>query len=343
MKANSCPVCSANLSHEYCEYCGWNKPKDPSVPGMETTQAASNVQASESPHPAEAGKKSKNTIATMCLVLGIIAVVLFFVPWGGIVLAALALLLCVRTFVKKQANGKVVAGVALGVLAMILSISFTSTHMDNVARIRERDRAREEFIAVPNVIGVNYEEAQRIVENAGFTATVSPIDAEQVVRGAGTWRQGDVIRMNDSTSGQDRHTSPIAPDGHVILFYAREDFTIEATPTPEPTPTPETTPTPEQDQEAAPEADVGAPTIDWKSWIAEYERWIDDYIDLLERFAANPLDPAISSAYMASMTELIEWAERAEQLEGELSGDDLREYTAALQRIMNRLLEAQLP
>lgn len=113
------------------------------------------------------------------------------------------------------------------------------------------------------------------------------------------------------------------------------------TPEPAPTPTPDDAEVSEQDEATMPEPDTSS--IDWQEFLRLYEAWVDDYIDLLERHAENPLDPTLMTEYTELMMEAIEWAERADDIQDELSGDELIEFAQATQRILNRILQAQLP
>ena len=71
----------------------------------------------------------------------------------------------------------------------------------------------------------------------------------------------------------------------------------------------------------------------------EYEDWVDSYIILLERYSNNPTDINILMEYMEQMAKLVEWAEKAEEIEVDLANDPeaLREYLATLSRIILKL------
>ena len=82
-----------------------------------------------------------------------------------------------------------------------------------------------------------------------------------------------------------------------------------------------------------------ADTLNWREFLAEYEAWMDKYIEVLEKFNRNPTDFPILMDYMEMMEELIEWTEKAEQFEDELEGNEeaLREFLAIQMRILEKL------
>lgn len=85
-------------------------------------------------------------------------------------------------------------------------------------------------------------------------------------------------------------------------------------------------------------------TIDWKSFLREYEEWVDGYIELLERYAENPTDMSIMMDYIDSMQKLSEWGERAQTIQVDLANDREAqlEYMAMLTRILQRLAEVEI-
>lgn len=78
-------------------------------------------------------------------------------------------------------------------------------------------------------------------------------------------------------------------------------------------------------------------TVSWQEFLEEYEAWVDAFIEFMERYNANPTDMTLLAEYMELMTEMIEWAEKAENLEDDLSGEDLRLYMETMTRILQKL------
>lgn len=84
-------------------------------------------------------------------------------------------------------------------------------------------------------------------------------------------------------------------------------------------------------------------TTKWKDFINEYEEWVDDYIEITEKYKANPSDLSILSDYTDMMAELTEWTTKTEDMEKELEGAsaaELAEYSSELARIAKKLSEA---
>ena len=84
-------------------------------------------------------------------------------------------------------------------------------------------------------------------------------------------------------------------------------------------------------------------TTKWKDFINEYEEWVDDYIEITEKYKANPSDLSILSDYTDMMAELTEWTTKTEDMEKELEGasaSELAEYSSELARIAGKLAEA---
>ena len=80
-------------------------------------------------------------------------------------------------------------------------------------------------------------------------------------------------------------------------------------------------------------------TVDWKTFLAEYEAWMDEYVALMKKYKANPTDFSIMSDYFRMLEELAEWTEKADKIEGDLSDDPeaLKEYLAVQLRIIQKL------
>jgi len=89
--------------------------------------------------------------------------------------------------------------------------------------------------------------------------------------------------------------------------------------------------------ESMPPDNPGASDTDWKEFLRLYEEWVDDYIALLEKMSENPDDLSILTDYLEALEKMAEWAEMAENLEDDLTGDDLKEYMEVMTRILQKL------
>lgn len=83
-------------------------------------------------------------------------------------------------------------------------------------------------------------------------------------------------------------------------------------------------------------------SIDWKTFLEEYETWVDDYIVLVEKYVDNPTDMTILTDYTEMTQEMLEWTEQVGEMEIDLEDDPaaLAEYVKELTRISNKLNEA---
>lgn len=81
-------------------------------------------------------------------------------------------------------------------------------------------------------------------------------------------------------------------------------------------------------------------TADWKTFLKDYEEWVDKYVELTKKYNENPGDISIVGDYTAMLSELAEWATKADELTKELesaSATELAEYNAELARILSKL------
>jgi len=128
----------------------------------------------------------------------------------------------------------------------------------------------------------------------------------------------------------------------IILNAPRED---EPEPTPEPTPTPE--PQDEDENQDGDESTENTETpavldYDWKQFLKDYEKWIDDYIAFLKKYEEDPTNLSLMTEALDLMIKAGEWAERAEEIEVDLENDPaaLKEYNEVLSRILKKLTDA---
>lgn len=79
---------------------------------------------------------------------------------------------------------------------------------------------------------------------------------------------------------------------------------------------------------------------EWKEFLADYEAWVDDYIEIVKKYKENPADTSILSDYSAMLSEMSEWTEKADEIELELEDTNAAiEYSAELLRIVAKLSE----
>ena len=85
--------------------------------------------------------------------------------------------------------------------------------------------------------------------------------------------------------------------------------------------------------------DEASKSVDWKTFLEEYEAWVDDYVDFMKKYNENPNDISLLSDYTTLATEAIEWSEKANDVELELENNPtaLKEYLETLGRITEKL------
>lgn len=117
--------------------------------------------------------------------------------------------------------------IAVAVL-IIATITFTIAACGNGG-------TTDEFIPVPNVMGLNYSDAIVALENAGFSITSAGGDAATILAGSvhnRTVLEGQVFRVNNEINPRfrDNRFGPISPDGNVIITFAITDHFHEPEP-----------------------------------------------------------------------------------------------------------------
>lgn len=81
----------------------------------------------------------------------------------------------------------------------------------------------------------------------------------------------------------------------------------------------------------------------WKEFLADYEAWVDNYVEVAKKYSDNPTDMSILSDYTDMMAELSEWQTKATDVQNELqeaSPAEVAEYAAEVARIAAKIAEA---
>ena len=80
---------------------------------------------------------------------------------------------------------------------------------------------------------------------------------------------------------------------------------------------------------------------DWEAFIEEFDAFVDEYIAVIDRLVENPNDLSAINQ-LEEMTEEVEdyWMERAFAIEDTLSGSDLAAFDRAMNRLVDRVLDA---
>ncbi len=96
-----------------------------------------------------------------------------------------------------------------------------------------------------------------------------------------------------------------------------------------------------QESKPAEESKVTNSNTEWRQFLKDYEKWVDNYIAFMKRYNANPSDLSLLSEYSKMLTDMAEWTEKADEIELELSDtSESLEFSAELLRIAAKLTEA---
>lgn len=168
-----------------------------------------------------ATSSNKSGFSTASLVLGIIGIVLSFIPIinnATFVLGVLALIFGIVSLVKKANKGKAIAGLILGILAIIITLAMQKAIVDTVDKAgKDIDKAlgnsTEEVLKnEANVTLGDFEasEDQYGLVNSKMTVTVKNITDEkksftlhiEAVNPDGSRLDDDYVYANDLAAGQ---------------------------------------------------------------------------------------------------------------------------------------------
>ena len=227
---------------------------------------------------------------------------------------------------------------------------------------------------IPDVFGVHYEDAISVLEADGFA--VSAIEAsvgsfsdkllyplERVDKGA-VFKIDDYIIDNNGNLNKNYDVfykdGLISADKSVVIYYAEEDYVLVKNETPATTPTTEqpvetTVPTTEPPVETTvpatePPVETTAPTTapekdnsigaDFKDAMDSYEEFFDEYVAIMKKYQANPMDFSILADYAKYMAQYADMMQKFEKWESEdLNDAELAYYLDVQNRITKKLLE----
>lgn len=97
----------------------------------------------------------------------------------------------------------------------------------------------------------------------------------------------------------------------------------------------------EEDSAESEVEDTAADNAEWREFLADYEAWVDDYIEIVLKYKENPTDMTILSDYTEMLSELSDWSERSTEIALELEDTTAAlEYSAELSRIAGKATEA---
>ncbi len=81
-------------------------------------------------------------------------------------------------------------------------------------------------------------------------------------------------------------------------------------------------------------------SAEWKEFLKDYEKWVDDYIAIVKRQKENPTDITILTEYTKMLADLTKWTEKADKIAKSIEGtNDALEYSKEVLRIAGKLAE----
>ena len=85
-----------------------------------------------------------------------------------------------------------------------------------------------------------------------------------------------------------------------------------------------------------------AEKAEWEKFIDDYNKWTDEYIEMVNKYKSNPTDASILSDYTEMASEAAQWAEEADKFTDELkdSPTDAAKFAEELLKISNKLAKA---
>jgi len=86
-----------------------------------------------------------------------------------------------------------------------------------------------------------------------------------------------------------------------------------------------------------------ADTYGWKEYLADYEEFMNSYIELLAKQKKNPNNLTLMTDYLKALQKLTEFSEKSSQIQKDLSADPdaYKEYMETYMRIMQKLNEVE--
>lgn len=191
---------------------------------------------------------------------------------------------------------------------------------------------------IPNVMSINYTDAETVLKEQGFNVTSIESDAGSVLSNGSynrSVKKGEVFKINDKTSPNYYEATK---NKKVTIYYAKEDYTYNE-PSKESTPTP-TIAAAKSDNPVNSTSSSSSESLDWKQFLKDYEAWVDSYVEFMKKYKNNPTDASLIAEYGKLLSETAEWAEKSQKYENqlkEMSASDLGEYTKSITRILEKI------
>lgn len=213
---------------------------------------------------------------------------------------------------------------------------------------------------IPDVFGVNYLDAVEVLEADGFEVKVIETSvsgiSEKLLYPLESVSKGTVFKIDDYIIDNNGYINKnydivydeglISEDKSIVIYYAKEDYVFEnkqagnndATVSDDTTTTSSEQNVTSQQPEIE-EKDTGIDP-DFKTAIDSYEKFMNDYVEFMKKYKANPSDLSLIADYTTFISDYADYVEDFEAWEDEdLNADELAYYLDVQTRVSKKLLE----
>lgn len=220
---------------------------------------------------------------------------------------------------------------------------------------------------IPNVFGVNYSSAIEVLEAEGFEVKSIETDAKDILDKLSykidTLEKGSVFKVDDyiqngigniqKNDNYSDYEQMFSNDKSIVIYYAKDTYSREdknntesdndnsdvvdnaAETEDEQTTTDTTIKEPEKK-----ETNSGGIRADFKSAMDSYEKFFDEYVAIMKKYANNPSDMSILGDYTKYMGKYAQMMEDFEKWESEdMNAAETAYYLEVQGRITKKLLE----
>lgn len=230
----------------------------------------------------------------------------------------------------------------MNLIKKLIAIAIALTLMVSLVGCGEKSKE------IPNVFGVDFNDATEILEAEGFEVkaietSVKSI-SEKLLYPLESVEKGEVFKIDDyildgngnitfnSEIVYDDEAQMVTDDESIVIYYAKdyyetvddsEDFVEETT---------------KKQTTTKKKTTKSESSVDWREFLVEYEEWVDDYIEIVKKYNNNPSDMSILSDYTEMVSEMTEWTDKADDVELSITDtDEALEYSQELLRIAGKL------
>ncbi len=219
---------------------------------------------------------------------------------------------------------------------------------------------------ITDVFGLNYTDAIDILEGDGFTVTAieSKVNnfSEKLLTPLENVEKGTVFKIDDYILDGDGDLNKdydiiydddefVSEDQSLVIYYAKEDYSLpEEEPESEDTEV-EKPATESKDVESKEEKTNNESTdpdnskdnelsSDFKEAMDSYENFINEYVDFMKKYSANPTDLSLLTDYSSYMSKYADFVASFEKWESEdLNTAELAYYVDVQARVSKKLLD----